>query len=129
VGPYAGVVAIADGSKAFVEACEAVLARSPEEQARQASACEAIVRATSWDRTADEMASLIAEEDEKKRTRQAPPQEHGTSSNNTLAPITLAPAANEQADGMADAYATVILGAGPTGLAAALHAGHGSLLV
>ncbi|MEJ1165728.1 FAD-dependent oxidoreductase [Variovorax sp. CCNWLW186] len=129
VGPYAGVVSIAHGSTAFVEACEAVLARGPEEQARQASACEAIVRATSWDRTADEMASLIAEEGEKKRTRQAPPQAHGTSSNNTLAPITLAPAANEQADGMADAYATVILGAGPTGLAAALHAGHGSLLV
>ncbi len=129
VGPYAGVVSIAHGSTAFVEACEAVLARGPEEQARQASACEAIVRATSWDRTADEMASLIEKEGEKKRTRQAPPQAHGTSSNNTIAPITLAPAANEQADGMADAYATVILGAGPTGLAAALHAGHGSLLV
>ena len=117
VGPYAGVVAIADGSRAFVEACEAVLALGSAEQARQAAAREAIVRATSWDRTADEMASLIAKEAEGKRARQAP------------APLTLAPAANEQADGVADAYATVIMGAGPTGLAAALHAGRGSLLV
>ncbi len=113
VGPYAGVVAIADGSPAFVAACEAVLGRDEPARARQAEAHAAILQGTSWDRTADAMASLIASEHARKRNGRTP------------CDLTLAPAANERGD----AYPTVILGAGPTGLAAALHAGRDSLLV
>jgi UDP-galactopyranose mutase len=110
-GPYAGVVAIADGPRAFVAACEAALAASDGDKAAQAEARAAILGATSWDRTAREMVELIDARSQRKRGAG-----HA--------------AANAQAgEARATLHPTVILGAGPTGLAAALHAGRDSLLV
>jgi hypothetical protein len=66
-GPYAGVVAIADGPRAFVAACEAALAASDGDKAAQAAARAAILGATSWDRTAREMVELIDARSQRKR--------------------------------------------------------------
>lgn len=63
VEPYGHLVSIADGPDAFVAACEAILAR--DASARQAHADELAIAIalTSWDRTAQRMAALIAGED------------------------------------------------------------------
>lgn len=108
---YGEIVAIAEGSEAFIGACEAALALDASARTRQDEARRAILAATSWDRTAQAMGALMEATSAKSpRTRedlneqQPPPR-------------------------IDDAYPTVILGAGPTGLAAALHAGAQSLLV
>ncbi len=59
VVPYDGIVAIADTPGAFVAACEAALARSPEEAACQAFAVQKLLARTSWDGTATAMAELL----------------------------------------------------------------------
>jgi len=60
-GPYAGIVAIADTPQAFVAACEAALARTPQDQAREALVTQKLLACTSWDGTATAMAELMEE--------------------------------------------------------------------
>jgi UDP-galactopyranose mutase len=124
VGPYAGVVAIAADADAFVRACEAMLALDDDAKARQAAARAAILQSTSWDRTAQQMAALMARTAQDKTS-------HGMA--RAQAAATRSPISREAArDAGGDtpaSYPTVILGAGPTGLAAALHLGRESLLV
>ncbi|WP_296946948.1 glycosyltransferase [uncultured Massilia sp.] len=57
--PYGHVVAIAGDADAFTAACEAALAQTPEQRARMVEAMQAIVAATSWNRTATRMRELI----------------------------------------------------------------------
>jgi glycosyltransferase involved in cell wall biosynthesis len=64
VEPYGQVVNIADTPEGFVMDCEAILERTRDEQAAHAQALAQIVARTSWDRTADAMAELIAQADE-----------------------------------------------------------------
>ena len=59
--PYTGIVAIADTPGAFVAACEAALARTPEQVAHQAFAVQKLLARTSWDGTATAMAELLQE--------------------------------------------------------------------
>jgi len=61
VEPYGHVVPIHDDAAGFVQACEAALQRSPQEQAAHAEQLAAIIARTSWDATAAAMAELIAE--------------------------------------------------------------------
>jgi glycosyltransferase involved in cell wall biosynthesis len=64
VDPYGHLVPIADEPRAFIEACEATLARTPHQQFMHAKALAEVVAGTSWDRTADAMAALILRADE-----------------------------------------------------------------
>jgi UDP-galactopyranose mutase len=64
VEPYKDVVSIADSPQAFIAACEEILARSPQEQARHAAALAQVVARTSWDQTAQAMAQLIVQAEE-----------------------------------------------------------------
>lgn len=57
---YARVVPVAETPQAFVAACEAILARTPDETARFRRAAAGVVSATSWDRTASAMELLLA---------------------------------------------------------------------
>jgi UDP-galactopyranose mutase len=57
--PYASVVYVADGSKAFVAACEHALASDAAERERRAVAMRDILARTSWDTTVDSMALLL----------------------------------------------------------------------
>ncbi|HEY8357855.1 MAG TPA: glycosyltransferase [Ramlibacter sp.] len=61
VEPYGHVVPIHDDAAGFVQACEAALRRTPQEQAEHAQALAAIIARTSWDATATAMAELIAD--------------------------------------------------------------------
>jgi UDP-galactopyranose mutase len=130
VGPYSGVVAIAADADAFVQACEAMLALDPDAQARQAAARAAILQSTSWDQTAQQMAALM-ETTTREKAGHAPPA-HAQPSHAQPSPPQAARRPSVAREPGADApasYPTVIVGAGPTGLAAALRLGRESLLV
>lgn len=123
---YSDVVAIADGAPAFVAACEAALALDAPARVRQAEARRAILAATSWDQTAQAMETLVFPPDSGGEAQ------HGTAGvardggpKRPTQPVP-AMASHPPPDRM---HPIVILGAGPTGLAAALHAGRDSLLV
>ncbi len=62
--PYGHLVAIADTVDEYVTACEAILGRTPQEQAAHAKALAEIVARTSWDATAHAMGELIAAADQ-----------------------------------------------------------------
>ncbi|MGJ7543339.1 FAD-dependent oxidoreductase [Variovorax sp. LT1R16] len=115
VGPYAGLVGIAEDVGAFVQACEEMLALDEAGRARQAAARKAILQATSWDRTAEQMAGLMALTADNKGHRRP---SHAAASAPRVANASGGPS-----------HPVVILGAGPTGLAAALRAGRDALLV
>lgn len=57
--PYGHVVAIADSADEFIQACEKVLAQTPEQIATSEREMRAIVAGTSWDRTANAIRALI----------------------------------------------------------------------
>ena len=67
VEPYGHVVSIADTPQDYVAACEAILARTPEQQAAHSAELAQAISRTSWDRTAQAMADLIAAADQVKR--------------------------------------------------------------
>jgi UDP-galactopyranose mutase len=113
--PYGDVAAIAGSPGAFIAACEAALARAPQEAAAMARRMREIVASTSWDATAERMHALI---------RDTPP---GAGQAGAEA----GPAAGQQSHGRASINPMrtvapsdcVIIGAGPTGLSAAYHLG------
>ncbi len=63
--PYGQWVAIAGSHDEFLAACDAVLAQDAATQARHAQALSQVVRGTSWDATAQAMASLITQADDR----------------------------------------------------------------
>ena len=72
VEPYGHVVDIRSDAAGFVEACDALLLRTPQEQAAHALAVGEIIARTSWDATAAAMGELIAQA-ETARTEQSLP--------------------------------------------------------
>ena len=110
---YAGIVDIAADAAEFVAACEDVLAWNEADRARFREAAKDVVARTSWDHTAQNMHQLL--------TRFERPALHLPA---------MPPATTELATDMAPAhYPTVVLGAGPTGLSAALELGAEALLL
>ncbi|MDQ3058571.1 MAG: glycosyltransferase [Pseudomonadota bacterium] len=121
--PYSHVVAIADSAPEFIRACEALLAESPEHKAGRAEVMKDLVSRTSWDATAQAIHGLIQGLPKRApakpaQARSAPLKGEGT-----------ALAGHEWQRAEAPRYSTVVLGAGPTGLAASYHLGEGSLLL
>ncbi len=126
VRPYGHVVAIADGPREFVAACEAALAQTAEQRAELMVAMRSIVAATSWDATADGMRALI----------EAAPRRQGKAVFPGARPAAGLPADAgskvnplRTAQGGAQNARTVVIGAGPTGLSAAYHLGEGAVLL
>ncbi len=135
--PYGHIVKIADSPLAFIDACEALLLESEAERARRAEQMQEVVAGTSWDATAQAIGSLIQGLPNRVSQREF--------TVNTAANAAFAPHLSETASAKLRAgavrvhapyaasavpsYATVVLGAGPTGLAAAYHLGEGSLLL
>ncbi|RYF36581.1 MAG: glycosyltransferase family 1 protein [Comamonadaceae bacterium] len=66
VDPYGHVVSIADTPAEYVAACERILARTPEQRTAHAQELAQAISKTSWDKTAQAMATLIAAADEAK---------------------------------------------------------------
>ncbi|HEV7815959.1 MAG TPA: glycosyltransferase [Janthinobacterium sp.] len=57
--PYGDIVSIAADADAFVRACEAALAATPERRHAAEAKMRAVVSATSWDATAERMRALL----------------------------------------------------------------------
>lgn len=150
--PYGHVVAIADSADEFIRACEACLAELPQARAERLQAMKDIVSRTSWDATAQAIHTLIAALP--KRAPLATPEPLSAHAPlparaplPTPAPVAAStPLTGPSASGRAPRksratarrdwpsaetprYSTLVLGAGPTGLAAAYHLGAGSLLL
>jgi UDP-galactopyranose mutase len=127
VNPYGHVVAIANGAREFIAACEAALAQTPEQHAHMVAAMHAVVAATSWDNTALRMRELM----------DAAPQ-------HTERRAVLRTLADEEAEAEAAKsrrtkvnalrahephLSAIVVGASPAGLAAAHHLGADTLLL
>ena len=125
VGPYGHVVGIAYDHAQFIEACDALLAESEEKRDKRIAVMRDIVNRTSWDATAQAMHQLMDE------------LAAETAASSVVALSGLARGGSDQRSALSDqvshqgtqAYETIILGAGPTGLSAAYHLGKGSLLL
>ncbi len=142
--PYGHIVEIADTPQAFVQACEALLAESQAERAERLALMQGVVAGTSWDSTAAAIHGLMAGlPDRRLQPQQARPGagkavpladavSTSASSLNGGAPKRPSPARqslSSAALASAPHHPVVVLGAGPTGLAAAYHLGEGSLLL
>jgi UDP-galactopyranose mutase len=122
--PYGHVVAIADGAREFVAACEAALAMDQEQRERMVGQMRTIVAGTSWDRTVQHMRALL--DGAPRRQGKAP---FGTGQ----AALAAADGAKvnplRTAQGGAYKAGTVVIGAGPTGLSTAYHLGEDTVLL
>jgi UDP-galactopyranose mutase len=107
VAPYGHIVHIGRDAQSFVEACEYALHELPVARDKRVTMMRNVVKATSWDSTAQKMHDLI-----EGVTRRAPRSAH-----------TESPAKAPQF------RRAVVIGAGPTGLSAAYHLGENSLLL
>lgn len=58
--PYGHIVYLGDTPAAFIAACEAALAATPEEREQRTSLMRGVLARTSWDATAEAMESLMA---------------------------------------------------------------------
>ena len=125
--PYGDIVAIADTPEAFVAACEAALAATPEQHATMAARMRAVVSATSWDATVEQMHALLEATPPAQGKRQPLPA--GTLPEAQGAQAAGASINALRAPGSPQAVACAIIGAGPTGLSAAYHLGADSLLL
>lgn len=126
--PYGHVVAIADTALEFIDACETLLAESGAQADSRRAQMRAIVSATSWDATAEAIHAQIGV----LPTRRAAVRDDAANSDFSPTgagwenqPVTR----SASPQGRPVHYSTVVIGAGPTGLAASYHLGEGSLLL
>jgi UDP-galactopyranose mutase len=111
---FGDIVRIADGTEAFIAACDAALRETATEtRVRQERAAVALEK-TSWDATAAAMRTLMEEN--------AGPSRRDAS----LLTLESVPAPRPA---RARKFETIVIGAGPTGLSAAYHLGENSLLL
>ncbi len=115
VEPHGHIVRIARDSASFIEECHRALRMSDEESASCAQLMRATVANTSWDQTADRMCTLL----EEAAKRNATPTRRLRTEESSAPPVS---ATSRE-------YATIVIGAGPTGLSAAYHLGADSLLL
>lgn len=126
VEPYSHVVAIGRDTQSFIDACEKMLALTPEARSTMQNEMRAIVDATSWDKTAQAMQRLIEKQLTKAALQQiaTAPEESEDLLALVNAPLRLMPP-----DPNALQAKCLILGGGPTGLSAAYHYGKDAVLL
>ncbi|MFN7834785.1 MAG: NAD(P)-binding protein [Burkholderiaceae bacterium] len=117
--PYGDIVAIAHDHRQFIDACAAALQQTPAQTAALQASMRAVVAATSWDDTAEQMHGLLSSALAGEQTV-APAKVDTTS----LAKVNRLPTPAAM-----QAVECVIAGGGPTGLSAAYHYGAGALLL
>ncbi len=139
VGLYGEVVAIASSTDAFLAACEAALAESGPQRRERIERSLAVVRRSSWDRMADTVLGLLAAATENTVVPAPSPAARRELAGLSTDSRGSAAAAASVAMGTAQAAAMpstagrlprhvrhLVIGAGPTGLAAAYHLGLGA---
>lgn len=112
--PYGKIVYLGDTAESFVSACERALNASAQERHSRVAGMRQVLSQTSWDTTALAMEEQIAG-----AIRKTKDLEDGI-----FVPISAQVNEPEK-----NKPATVIIGAGPTGLSAAYHLGDGSILI
>ena len=116
VGLYGEVVAIASDADQFIAGCESALAEDPAARARRQATMAAIVQRSSWDAAAQTVRALLREAllgPVPGATSDAVPQVSTHDAAAFVAPGARLPLRVRH----------LVIGAGPTGLAAALHLG------
>jgi UDP-galactopyranose mutase len=119
--PYGEIVYLGETAEQFIAACGAALAESAEEHARRVAAMRQVLARTSWDNTVAAMEELI--------------QDAVFDRQNAAALASVSAAAEQRAASavaqreVQRSHELVIIGAGPTGLSAAYHAGPGAVLL
>ena len=113
---YGDIVAIASDAKSFIAACEAALLTPPEERLRQVEGMRRVLARTSWDSTAEQMHRLLTTTPPRRVPEPAAAADTGANVN----------VLRQQETRFAR---TAIIGAGPTGLSAAYHLGHDTVLL
>jgi len=127
VALYGDLVRIAATPDDFLSACEAALAETPSQRAARIGAMRDRVAQTSWDRSAAKVLKLLTVELAKRETGEPVPP----SAVHTLAGIGGTPSAAAAPMAAAGRRGThhvrhLVIGAGPTGLAAAHELGQGA---
>ncbi|HEX8614464.1 MAG TPA: NAD(P)-binding protein [Telluria sp.] len=117
VKPYGAIVSIAHSPQEFVKACEDALALTPERRAKMVDEMRAVVQATSWSATADQMRALLT-------ARPAQERIEGAGAGTSAASVNPL-----RSNAAAQTYNCVIVGGGPTGLSAAYHLGKDAILL
>ena len=125
--PYGEIVAIAHDATSFIAACEAALAMTSEQKLAMTQKMRAVLAGTSWHATVQQMDALL---------KATPPRPAAS-----ITPITARNTATESSASTTSninslrpksplqSYPCMIIGAGPTGLSAALHYGKGALVL
>jgi UDP-galactopyranose mutase len=122
VDVYSGIVHIANDAQEFIAACDAALAETEEQTVRRIEKMRGVVASTSWDETARKMHELM---EEGRRQRKAsgrfkpglPDAAEPVASVNSLRSASI------------PHVATLIVGAGPTGLSAAYHLDENAMVI
>ena len=109
VEPFGHIVHVGRHAQSFVSACERALGEPAALREKRAAMMRNVVKATSWDATAEKMLSLVDEVAHRQQKRRAP-----------VAPALARPTDHRRA---------IVLGAGPAGLSTAYHLGKESLLL
>ena len=128
VVPYGDIVAIGYDTQEFIDACEAALALSAQQQLALADKMRAVVAATSWERTADSMFQLIDSLTPLDKTRRIETAEAKNADAFSGSPAT-AKINSLRPPSAPQSVSCAIIGAGPTGLSAAYHLGADTLLL
>ncbi len=125
--PYGDIVAVAHDSAAFIRACEAALAATPQALAAMVARMRQVVSATSWDVTAGQMHQLLESTIPRGQSTLAA---RGPLDDDAAAPAVASPKVNPlRTPGAMQPVHCAIVGAGPTGLSAAYHLGPDTLLL
>ena len=125
--PYGELVYLGDTAEAFVAACEAALAAPPQERERRAAGMREVLSRTSWDNTVAAMEELMHQAVlNRSSSLQTVTVTATAAPTPTAASHVPAPASRRTPERN---HELIIIGAGPTGLSAAYHAGPGTVLL
>jgi len=119
--PYGDIVAIASNPGSFIDACERALNAGADERERLRARMRAVVQATSWDETVDNMRAVLA----------AIPVRQVSEAGRALLERGAAEPASEfrKPAQPLGSFGCIVIGAGPTGLSAAYHLDEDCLVV
>ena len=109
IEPFGHIVHVGRHAQSFVSACEHAMGEPAAAREKRAAMMRNVVKATSWDATAEKMLALIDEVAHHQQKRRAPAMLAGTRT--------------------PEHWRTVVLGAGPAGLSTAYHLGKDCLLL
>jgi UDP-galactopyranose mutase len=124
VEPYGAIVQVASDAAGFIEACERVLRENGAERARRERAMRETVTATSWERTAAAMKTLVEAAAARRATQEVVPYISAPPAAAGEGRVARRPVERQPRE-----YPAIVLGAGPTGLSAGYHLGEGSLVL